>query len=107
MSQQPEQVVPTLEEFDRLIDGLITGQSRSRFVSWEIELLLDIAETHSAAPGEPDQLLRRYQAAVHLEWESGVTQPMKLSEYLSRERKIAGMRAQARHREKLRARKPA
>ena len=96
MSQPPNQRIPTLEEFDRLIDGLIAGASRSHYWPWEIELLLDISEVPVRAFGDHAAVLRRYQEAVRAEWAAGKSQPRKLSEHLDRERLKTKMRSNAR-----------
>jgi len=74
---------PTPEQFDRLIEELISGRiERARYRAWEIEFLLDLE--HCPLPSRPrrESILRQYQKAVHAEMENGVLPRMKLSEYL-------------------------
>ncbi len=78
---------PTLAEFQRLIEELLTGEHRSLFQRWEIELLLDTEESLREVRGAPKQLLRKYLRAVEKAWQDDATGPMKFSEYLARQPK--------------------
>ena len=71
---------PLLTQFDQLIDDLIAGTlRRSRFEKWEIEIVLD-----GVAFGlrNARRVLNEYRHSVHRQFESGATEPMRLSEFL-------------------------
>jgi hypothetical protein len=75
-----------LTQFNRLIQELLRGaMSRNCFRPWEIELLLDIGNC-SLAEKNKREILRRYQKAVQRHMDQGAPMPLKLSEYLSRNR---------------------
>jgi len=75
--------VPTLVEFQRLIDDLLTRAGRSHFQRWEIELLLDIVDSLGMIKVSSEEVLRDYRAAAEDSWEDGGAGPMKFSEYLA------------------------
>lgn len=75
--------LPTLSEFRRLIRMLLTGERRSHFRRWEIELLLDVEESLSKRRGSSKKILSEYQAVVEAAWSDETTYPIKLSEYLA------------------------
>jgi len=75
--------VPSLIEFQRLMDDLLNRACRSHFRSWEIDLLLDIEESLGMIQVPSEKALRDYRAAVEDTWEDGGTGPMKFSEYLA------------------------
>ena len=70
--------------FQRLIGELIRGTStRTVFVPWELQILLDINECR-LNPKQRIKILRKYQNAVAKQLERGPGPPMKLSEFLHR-----------------------
>lgn len=70
-----------LSQFDRLIDDLIAGNIHgSKFERWEIDVLLDIADSGF---NKPPAVLNRYRKAVHRQLAKGATVPMRLSEFLA------------------------
>ncbi len=75
--------VPTLIDFQRLMNDLLNGACRSHFRSWEIDLLLDIEESLGMIQVPSEKVLRDYRAAVEDSWEDGGTGPTKFSEYLA------------------------
>src|SRR5437588_9491197 len=70
--------------FQRLIGELIRGTStRTVFVPWELQILLDIKEC-GLKPKQRIKILRQYQNAVAKQLDTGPGPPMKLSEFLQR-----------------------
>ncbi len=75
-----------LAQFNRLVQELLRGSmTRNCFRPWEIDLLLDIGNCQLREANKRE-ILRRYQKAVQRDMEKGAHQPMKLSEYLERNR---------------------
>ncbi len=84
MSVFPPDPEETLAHFNRLMRELLRGQiSRNTFQPWEVELLLDI-ESCGLKDAARENTLRRYQKAVQRQLTRGVTEPIKLSEFLGR-----------------------
>ncbi len=78
----------TLIRFNRLMRDLDNGEtSRTSFVPWEVELLLDL-DSCGLSQHEKRRVLRRYQKAAQRRIEAGF-EPLKLSEYLGRRRHAA------------------
>ncbi len=78
-----------LARFNRLMRDLENGvTARNCFREWEVELLLDMGkcEFHD---GNRKRVLQRYRKAVERRLGMGATKPMKLSEYLARNRSRA------------------
>lgn len=75
-----------LTRFNRLMRDLENGLStRNCFRDWEVELLLDMAKC-DLGEANRKRTLQRYRKAVERRLEKGATVPMKLSEYLARNR---------------------
>jgi len=71
-----------LSRFNRLMRELEQGTvNRNCFHPWEIELLLDI-DGCQVPSRRKRETLRRYQKAFRRRLERGVSEPLKLSEYL-------------------------
>ena len=88
-SMDSEQV---LGRFNRLMQDLFKEKAdRNCFSPWEIEILLDI-QGCKLRESSRRETLRRYQRTVQRQLEQGGTTPLKLSEFLDRER---GRRARA------------
>ena len=69
-------------QFDFLIEDLLAGKmQRSRFETWEIEILLDILGCDLGRFGRV-AVIRQYQRAVQRHMENGAAVPMKLSHFL-------------------------
>jgi len=77
--------LPTLAEFRRLIEMLLTGERRSHFRRWEMELLLDIEETLGKWKGSSKEILSEYRAVVEASWKDETSYPIKLSECLAQQ----------------------
>jgi hypothetical protein len=76
-----------LLRFNQLIRDVESGSTdRNTFRPWEVELLLDMQLCPLGS--DRKRVLRRYQKAVQRSLESGNAKPLKLSEYLSRSRRI-------------------
>ncbi len=75
-----------LGRFNRLMQDLFReSPNRNCFYPWEIEILLDIQSCRLRESSRRDTL-RRYQRVVQRQLEQGGTMPLKLSEFLDRER---------------------
>lgn len=75
-----------LTQFNRLMSELLKGKLiRNTFRPWEIEILLDI-QMCELKDGQKRETLRRYQRAVQRHMGKGSRTPLKLSEYLARNR---------------------
>jgi len=75
-----------LGRFNRLIQDLFREYAnRNCFYPWEIELLLDI-QSCNLRPHNRKGTLRRYQKVVQRQLECGAPTPLKLSEFLEKER---------------------
>jgi hypothetical protein len=75
-----------LTRFNRLIRDIESGGiTRTCFRAWEVELLADMAGCDLRSPNRR-QVLRRYAKAVRRQLERGSGRPLKLSEYLARNR---------------------
>jgi hypothetical protein len=84
--QDPEVV---LGQFNKLMQELLRGRmNRNCFRPWEIGLLIDIEECN-LRDSNRREILRRYQRAVHREFERGSLSLLKLSDYLNRSRRKA------------------
>jgi hypothetical protein len=76
----------TLQRFHRLITEVLQGGTRRTvFQPWEVELLLDIANS-GLDPRRKGARLRQYMRAVRKQLESGPGPPMKFSEFLQSKR---------------------
>jgi hypothetical protein len=75
-----------LTRFNRLMRELEQGSvNRNCFQPWEIDLLVDM-DGCQLSSRRKRETLRRYQKAFCRRIEQGITEPLKLSEYL-RERR--------------------
>lgn len=75
---------PVLTQFDQLIADVLGGTlQRSKFRTWEIDILLDIFACGFSKP----RILKRYKEAVHRQIGLGAAVPMKLSEFLASKRR--------------------
>jgi hypothetical protein len=82
-----EDCTQLLPRFDRLMRDVENGATlRNSFRPWEVELLVDMQTCELGT--DRKRVLRRYQRAVHRAFERGASRPLKLSEYLSRSRKL-------------------
>lgn len=82
----PAQCELTLNRFRRLITELVRRNvKRTTFQPWEVDLLVDI-ESCSLEPNRHITILRQYERAVTRQIESAGGLPIKLSEYLQRNR---------------------
>lgn len=87
MAGQPTDHDDILLRFNQLIRELLQGgTSREMFQPWEFELLLDIEKCRMRESTRRNTL-RRYQQVVRRQIQKGAATPMKLSEFLSRERR--------------------
>ena len=69
-------------QFDHLIEELVVGKmQRSRFETWEVDILLDFLGCSLSLFSRPF-VLRQYQKAVHQQLENGAALPMRLSQFL-------------------------
>jgi hypothetical protein len=76
----------SLVPFNQLIQELIGGSLRRHaFRAWEMELLIDLARCGVRRPSRGN-MLRRYQKAVQEEFSLGDKPPLRLAEFLDRER---------------------
>lgn len=69
----------------RLVDQVIAGEvGRSRFDTWEMDLLLDMLTVDLPTAGYATRLrvLRRYQESACRQLEDGFEVPLRLSEYV-------------------------
>ncbi len=75
-----------LIRFNRLIRDIQSGTStRTCFRAWEVELLADMAGCDLRTLNRR-KVLQRYAKAVRRRLERGSARPLKLSEYLARNR---------------------
>ncbi|HEX8985688.1 MAG TPA: hypothetical protein VF767_09660 [Bryobacteraceae bacterium] len=73
--------------FNQLLRDVESGSTdRNSFRPWEVELLLDM-QTCALGP-DRKRVLRRYRKAAQRRMEHGCAEPLKLSEYLARSRRI-------------------
>ena len=71
-----------LARFNRLMRELEQGAvNRNCFHPWEIELLVDM-DACQLSSRRKRETLRRYQKAFQRRIEQGITEPLRLSEYL-------------------------
>ncbi len=71
---------PVLTQFDQLIADVLAGTlQRSKFRSWEMDILLDIFACGFSKP----RILKRYKEAVHRQIGLGAAVPMRPSEFLA------------------------
>jgi hypothetical protein len=76
----------TLQRFHRLVTEILQGGTRRTvFQPWEVEILLDIANT-GLDPRRSGERLRQYMRAVRRQLETGPGPPMKFSEFLQTRR---------------------
>ena len=81
---QPANVAKSIK-LKRLVDEVIAGEvGRSRFDSWEIDLLLDMltVDFPTASYATRLRVLRQYQESACRRLEEGFEVPLTLSEYL-------------------------
>ena len=72
----------TFNRFKRLLGEIMRGElGRNAFQSWEIEILLDLADCQLESRRRTE-IFRQYQRAVERQLESGPGPPMKLSQFL-------------------------
>jgi len=82
-----------LAKFNRLIQELRAGNmQRSKFETWEIDILLDVAHGDISPLASVDAILGQYQDAVHRQLAHGATVPMKLSDFLKLRREATAAR---------------
>ena len=82
VADDPTELELMLQRFRRLLNDIVRGATaRNAFESWEIEILLDLANC-DVLPRRRLEVLRQYERAVARQMELGPGPPMKLSEYL-------------------------
>ena len=76
-----------LTRFNHLMREIERGSvNRNCFQPWEVELLVDLDSCN--LPGQRKwETLRRYQKAFRRRIERGATTPLKLSEYLQKQKR--------------------
>ena len=85
MKATPANPLPTKEQFQRLVDELLSGYTnRNSFLRWEVDLLLEVEHLRrtSSPKNSWKRLLRSYRNFVLKQLSAGQSEIPRLADYL-------------------------